>query len=305
MKEPTWNNNYRENGLICLSNAQETYRISEEQANDWVDQAISYFRKNDDSLCSLAQCYYIKANLLWNNDKDTSRSFFTKSIKMHILGSKNEEFRAYNFYKFVAVNGSNIESILHNIRLVHPTKFNDPMDCPIAVDSNNGIPDISLLNGLRVGCFGIVDKKKYFLDASKWSYYADSHKGICIEYDFSKLDFDNKYALMGKIEYQEQYIPNKGIVGSGLMTKSIDYEQENEWRIIWYDERLNCVDSKCIDVHPSMVTKIYLGYKCNDPDVRAYILQFKNIAPHVKVYRVMPSEENFYRLTIKEILCHD
>ena len=306
MKEPTWNNNVMENGLICLSNAQEIYRINREQAISWVDQAISYFRKNEDSLCNLAQCYYIKAYLLWENDKDTSKALFTESIKTHILGNKNEDFREHKFYKFVTVNTSNIESILHNIRLVHPSNFNDPMDCPIAVDTKNGIPDTSLLNGLRVGCYGVVDEeKKYFLDASKWSYYADSHKGICIEYDFSNLEFKNEYALMGKIKYEAQYRPDRGIVGGSLLTKSNDYEQEDEWRIIWYDELLTSAIPVYINIQPLKIVNIYIGYKCDVSEIQRYIMHFRNQNPHIRVYKIMPSEENFYQLTAKEIQCHD
>ena len=195
----------------------------------------------------------------------------------------------------------NLVSILNRLRLIHPSAFNDPMDCPIAINSNNGIPDIDLFNGLRVGCFGVVDDtvsnsaRKYYLDASKWSYYGNFHKGICIEYDFSTLDLNEECVLMGKIKYEKQYNPTKGIVGSGLLTKSKDYEIENEWRIIWYDESLSTNEPKFIDIHPAIITNIYIGYKCSD-EIQEQILQFRRDKPHIGVYKVQPSKDNFYQL---------
>lgn len=303
MRKPNWNNEDFENGEICLSNAIEVFRANKELAGDWTDKAIFYFANDEEkSLCNLAHCYYIKGLLLVDKDKKQSSLYFTESIKKHILGSRENLYRTHKFYKFVGVDIDNLESILNKIRLIHPSGFNDPMDCPIARDLNNGIPNIDLFKGLRVGCFGVVEdtalnnKKEYYLDASKWSYYGDSHKGICIEYDFSELEFCHQYALMKKIKYEEQYNPTQGIVGSGLLTKSIDYERENEWRIIWYDESLTTNDPKYINIKPLMITKIYLGYKCSK-EIELYILQFKKMNPHIDIYKIRPSEDNFYRLS--------
>lgn len=303
MQEPNWNNDNRKNGEICLSNAKKVYRDDPQSANDYVDDAISYFIGDESSLCDLAQCYYIKAYLLRYvyDCKEESKPFYVQSIITHILGSKRNSYKTHKFYKFVGVNIDNLHSVLNRIRLLHPSGFNDPLDCPIAIDSNKGIPDIDLFKGLRVGCFGVVDdtlldsKKEYYLDASKWSYYGDSHRGICVEYDFSELEFSNQYALMGKIKYEKQYNSTKGIVGSGLLTKSEDYKLENEWRIIWYDESLITNEPKYIDIRSSMITKIYLGYKC-PKEIQEHILQFRDDNPHIDVYKVQPSEENFYQL---------
>lgn len=196
----------------------------------------------------------------------------------------------------------NIDSILNKIMLKHPSDFNDPMDCPIATNPQNGIKDIDLFNGLRVGCFGIVENNedKYYTNASKWSYYGDFHKGICIEYDFSKLDFSNPFALMDKVKYQKEYTAERGIVGSGLLTKSWDYAHEKEWRIIWFDESLTTHKAVFIDIQPFMITKIYLGYKCSE-EIKTHILEFKSVNPHIQVYNIHPSDENFYQLCATEL----
>lgn len=301
MKEPNWNNSDKDNGIICLCNAKRSYGTNNELAMHWVDQAILYLEEDKYSLCDLAQGYYIKASLLWGKDKDLSKLCYIKSIKTHILGSKRNQYKVLKFYKFVGVDIEHLDSILNKIRLIHPSGFNDPMDCPITANPNNGIPDINLFNGLRVGCFGVVGEEPYYLDASKWSYYGDFHKGICLEYNFSDLKFDNDYALMDKVEYKEEYIANRGIVRSGLLTKSKAYEHENEWRIIWYDDSLKLGEYKYLDVNPSMINTIYLGYKCPE-NIRQRIIHFKKENPHIHLFQVQPSEENFYKLSANELL---
>lgn len=300
MKELNWNNSDKDNGIICLYNAKEVYGTNNELAMHWVDQAILYLEEDTHSLCDLAQCYYIRASLLWDKDRDLSKLYFIRSIKAHILGSKRSQYKTLNFYKFVGVNIEHLDSILNTIRLIHPSGFNDPMDCPITANPNNGIPDINLFNGLRVGCFGVVNDEPYYLDASKWSYYGDFHKGICLEYNFADLNFDNDYALMDKVEYKEEYIANRGIVGSGLLTKSLAYVHENEWRIIWYDDSLTSGEYKYLEINPSMINAIYLGYKCSE-DIKQRIIHFKKENPHISLYQVQPSEENFYKLSANEL----
>lgn len=300
MKDLSWNNEDCENGKLCLANARDCFYQNTALSLKYVNQAIDYLENSKQCLCDLAQCYYIKASLLWNKDRNLSGLYFTKSIKTHILGSKRNQYKTLKFYKFVGVNIEHLDSILSTIRLIHPSGFNDPMDCPITANPNNGIPDINLFNGLRVGCFGVVNDEPYYLDASKWSYYGDFHKGICLEYNFADLNFDNDYALMDKVEYKEEYIANRGIVGSGLLTKSIAYVHENEWRIIWYDDSLTSGEYKYLEINPSMINAIYLGYKCSE-DIKQRIIHFKKENPHISLYQVQPSEENFYKLSANEL----
>lgn len=304
MKKTNRNNDKRNKGKICLTNAQEIYLNDKELAIEWINQAIVYFKGEQQSLCDLAQCYCFKALLLYNENKIVSRFYFKESIKAHILGSKRDLYKTNTYYKFVSVKDSTtLNSILNQIRLTHPSNFNDPMDCPIATSPQNGIPDIDLFNSLRVGCFGVVTNNEfeYYLNASKWSYYGDSHRGICIEYNFSELNFNNQFALMDKVSYEKEYTTQRGIVGSGLLTKSLDYEHENEWRIIWYRESLATHDPVYIKILPSMINKIFLGFKCPEY-ISTNILDFKNKNPHIQIYKVQPSNDNFYQLCATELI---
>lgn len=75
MKEPNWNNSDKDNGIICLCNAKKAYSTNKELALHWVNQAILYLKEDKYSICDLAQCYYIKAFLLWNKDRNLSKLY--------------------------------------------------------------------------------------------------------------------------------------------------------------------------------------------------------------------------------------
>ena len=108
----------------------------------------------------------------------------------------------------------------------------------------------------RLHVFSMSDS--YDLD-NMWGYYADSGKGFCIEYDFSKmlaLDDDSKKILLNtyKVQYSKSpklfdieayaevaFFENlsvymyKRLISSILsqtVTKDITWEHENEWRIV-------------------------------------------------------------------------
>jgi hypothetical protein len=81
-----------------------------------------------------------------------------------------------------------------------------------------------------------------------WSHYADSHKGFCIEYDYSQVDEETLNKLPMPIVYslKRPLLPWKAMFDKspeniqeacnllmlGLLTKDSAWEYENEWRIL-------------------------------------------------------------------------
>lgn len=101
-----------------------------------------------------------------------------------------------------------------------------------------------------------------------WSHYADSHKGICIEYDFSS--FTTEITLLPVVYSQNRpQLPWKYVMDqtpdsiekanralfSVLFTKDEIWSYENEWRII-----IQKANEQNIKVP---ITAIYLGAKIN------------------------------------------
>lgn len=87
----------------------------------------------------------------------------------------------------------------------------------------------------NAGIFSVSAKRDNLL---MWSHYADSHRGICIEFkttdgklfgcDLQHIDYDVNYPKLSI--YDE---PNVEFVKRCVGTKSSDWTYEEEWRIIY------------------------------------------------------------------------
>lgn len=82
--------------------------------------------------------------------------------------------------------------------------------------------------------------------ALMWAHYAKSHTGICIEFDTSEPPFAlNNY--VSKVQYRKEY-PILNVSAPGyepLITKSIDWSYEKEWRLI-AEERAFAMSDKTL-----------------------------------------------------------
>ena len=105
-----------------------------------------------------------------------------------------------------------------------------------------------------------------------WSHYADSHKGICIEYDFSALSVDKMLPMpvfytniRPKFPWRVAIQPspesqNEATVHfmKALLTKDETWNYENEWRIIIQ------ANSETDDISAPPIKCIYLGALCSE-----------------------------------------
>lgn len=123
-----------------------------------------------------------------------------------------------------------------------------------------------------VGCL-CTDYKNRLM----WSHYADSHKGFCIEYDFSQM----QELLPLPIFYSNErpLVPWKATLNNspenvseataelmlGLLTKDDAWSYENEWRIL-------STVTKNADIKMPPITCIYLGAEISESN-RAKILK--------------------------------
>lgn len=302
LHEPNWNNSDKENRTLCIKNALNLCKSRKwKEAMDWAYCAIKNYSedKKTGTMCDLAQLYAIKGYCSHcMNNQEKSIKYYLKSTEYHFKAYNTNVHKDKEFYKFFSVNEGNIDSILHCIRLKHPSHFNDPMDAPILCDKDNGVPCTNVFNGIRVGCFGEVKGSHFYLNPRKWSFYGDSHKGICICYDFSGIEITDEYYLIRKVKYDFQYNPNSGIVG-GLLSKSMVYKDEDEWRIIIHDKEQTSLDSdKDIPINLSMIKRVYLGYKC-DRKIQEMIYNTLSEKKNIELFKVYPSQENFFELTCK------
>lgn len=142
----------------------------------------------------------------------------------------------------------------HNGAVEDVQKLIDDMDCKLAE---------KMKNLFRVGCLCTSYKNRLM-----WSHYADSHKGFCVEYDFSGTDKELLSKLPLPVVYSENrpLIPWKAALENseknteeayaeimmGLLTKDKAWEYENEWRIL-----IQAIDDSELEMPP--ISCVYLG----------------------------------------------
>ncbi|MGE5436282.1 MAG: DUF2971 domain-containing protein [Syntrophothermus sp.] len=129
----------------------------------------------------------------------------------------------------------------------------------------------NLTNDFRIACFS-----SGFKDMKMWSHYGDRSRGICIEYDVSK--FNNRLEkLLYPVVYLQEPVEVTGICETdrevdlaalvSVITKSIDWQDENEWRIVWY--LTNTIEKRVQVFNIPKPERIFLGYKFKDYNQQA------------------------------------
>ena len=126
-------------------------------------------------------------------------------------------------------------------------------------------------NRFRVACFG---ESPYSM--LMWAHYADNHQGFCIEYETPQLDESNEniYYNLYPVIYTDTRIDLTSIFLNwdstgrlsddqlwdiykfGLLSKSIDWKYQKEWRLISCD---NLLTNENYDCEFFKIKKVYLG----------------------------------------------
>lgn len=271
------------------------------------ERAIQYYLKSGDKacFCNLAHCYFLLA-WFYNIKRE---EYYRKSIEYHIRGSRNKKYQFESFYKFYTVDENNIDMVLRTIRLTKPSTFNDPTDCPIAQEDLplDIFQEKTVFDGLRICCFG-QEKGKYraWEDGSKWAYYGNMHRGICVRYRFFNNiledNFCDKYVFK-MVDYEEEFDFQRGIVADGFLRKTKDYQDENEWRIVWYDREYQNSSfvgrndqNIYLPIGQEHIYQIFVGCRTSITIVKK-VLEFANSrSPRIPVTKIQPSKENVFKL---------
>ena len=233
-----------------------------------------------------------------------------------------------------------------------PVSFNDPFDCNLKVHVDDSTdaeweayvekiidqnPSSSAaLQKVKTGKLwkthpelirdiGADAHKKHYIDSSvlcltkksnsipMFSYYADSHKGIAIEFSFSDMEvpcgfsyvpskvggipYDGK-VVFRDVEYQQTFPdlnyhrisatnPDR-IVRSLIFTKSAEWAHENEFRIF----RRN-IPSSTVCFDRTLLTKVVFGCKTDQADVDLVKKWLKGWPSAVTLAKTDPNPRNF------------
>ena len=122
-----------------------------------------------------------------------------------------------------------------------------------------------------------------------WSYYANSHQGVCIKYDFELLDRENDEhnhirTSLHKVWYSEQRFRDS----RGTFTpfvKSLQWAHEQEWRLFRESDQKY--------VHIPCLSEIYLGLNFQYEQVDRIVDAIKSNGRDIKLFRLHPHPENY------------
>ena len=145
----------------------------------------------------------------------------------------------------------------------------------------------------QVGVFCVSTKRD---DLLMWAHYADSHRGICLEFDgMSKL-----MAHAHKVHYSGDRVPvnpyddSHGVMmDKSLLTKSEHWSYEEEWRLIRYEGGPGPVEFR-----PPNLTGIIFGALTSHSTIETVRRWVRQRSTPVNLYRVSVSNKKF-ELAIK------
>lgn len=161
---------------------------------------------------------------------------------------------------------------------------------------NKGISEFMLdllLNKVGVTCFTISNDNSLM-----WAHYADSNKGVCLEFDYSDK---GDIPFIEKVIYSEDYptanlFKNFERIGEELrracITKRKKWEYEKEYRMI-HTEKAKCY----IPFTPKILKGVIYGYKMNGESKKDLIEILKRHKTPISLYQVKICK-NMYGLEI-------
>lgn len=227
---------------------------------------------------------------------------------------KNESFK--KLYSFRPINEYSLKEIAMNrIVVCHPSVFNDPYDSLILTwadhyrNHSNPKPHWKIF----ADSYKYYRAKSFISDSNSsqtlsnllmWSHYADSHKGICIEYQFSD-NFTNKsnnIMKFKKIHYSNNvsidYSKAEINTDLSLLTKAQPWQYENEVKLITYI----IDDATFLPIEldkESKIAAIYFGSCCEDENIKF----IKSILPYdsINLYQMKSPDETPYMIVPQKI----
>lgn len=167
-------------------------------------------------------------------------------------------------------------------------ELNDPMEGVFAYDSSLSSRYIHTLKDQKYRTY-ICSLSKTYHNGLMWSFYANEHKGCCLE-----LEVNTKLKDWHKLEVQ--YVSNVATIEEDNMTvddilskKSSQWAYEQEVRYVRTVSELKDNRRK-LSVN---ISRIFLGIKMSDKDRRFYHKLISTIDPSIEVVDITKREIDF------------
>lgn len=233
------------------------------------------------------------------------------NIKTENVCNKLLSFRPISKYSLKDI-------INKEITVSHPKVMNDPFDTIYLqwldyYNQNNDKerkhikPMLEAMGNVRIRCFvNNKTKRSPVSNILMWSHYADSHRGMCLEYRFSdefmNQTNDDSVLRFRKVNYGPDALSIKSeqmTTDIGLLWKCNAWEYENEVRLISFaPERKEDFIPIKLD-GGSCILRVFFGMNCPKRDidtVRSILTDGKT-----EFYQMEKDWDNIYHLNYRKI----
>ncbi|MBY0401385.1 DUF2971 domain-containing protein [Myxococcota bacterium] len=145
--------------------------------------------------------------------------------------------------------------------------------------------------------YGVLSLAERWNCPLMWSHYADSHRGLCVEFQVE----GSSCSMLKPVNYKSP----RGIKISTLMAWKIDKSTEAKQRVLdtyffakasdWHYEReWRDVSSRIgSELSPFRISGIYFGLRCESAVVTAIIKLFGGLREKVRFYQIHPHNDTF------------
>lgn len=226
-----------------------------------------------------------------------------------------------NVYKYRSNNKKHLETAMNNqIFAALPTTLNDTFEIKFndtqithIINLHENMKNPYEVIKQKLEKIGVYSLSKNHLSIKLWSEYANESKGFCIEYDLDLLlSFipTNSLVYHSAITYEptdklpeltHDDLNNQNLFyKKTMLTKYIEYQYENEYRLVLNKSALK-------DVHPQAIRAIYFGEKMakkssetKEEEISQECVMNSLKGRNIKYFQVA-SKKNQYKLDAIEI----
>ncbi|EGK02605.1 DUF2971 domain-containing protein [Dysgonomonas gadei] len=212
---------------------------------------------------------------------------------MKINFGNNSTTNAMKIYKYHTININLLNSLRNKTNWYSKLSYlNDPYEC-LFIDNTNTTVYKNLVSTLSVCCFS-----RNMNNILMWSHYADSHRGVCLEWEIDEeaphikgalnpITYDNKLVTLEEVKItKEGYLDlNVGDNGKFIFQKLKYWEYEEEMRIYNIDEDPNSNPRGKSKEFLGKLTSIYFGKNVIKDTIELVKFNTSHI-PNLKYYKV-------------------
>ena len=158
---------------------------------------------------------------------------------------------------------------------------------------------------------GVLSLTESPMNLLMWAHYGDEHRGAVVEIDiqhhslFKPSKDDTEFSGFFAVNYSAEKIagiPNRETVIDSLLTKSTDWQYENEWRFIRTTNLLRHAKDQIYvaDIDPAVIKQVIFGARFPDELLESAATKLKSETfKHVEVNKAVMNPHKFGMRIVK------